>query len=294
MKTKYILVTPVHNEEEFIEQLIRSVIVQMILPQKWVIIDDGSTDQSPEIIKEFENEFGFITYLRFDRRDIENYFDHKVNVVLAGIKEAAKVEHDFLGVLDADITLETSYYKNIMAEFGRNPKLGTASGIYLNKINGGLQKLVKDKNSTAGGLQVFRRECYESIGGFIPLRHGAEDSLMDILARMHGWQSRLFPEYKAIHHRATGTGDGRSVLQARFRQGLTEYGIATHPLFMAVKSFRRAVLEKPYFVGSIVRFAGFLYGYCLREKRQLSPEVIRFVRKEQIGRLWSCIRKRQR
>ena len=94
---------------------------------------------------------------------------------------------------------------------------------------------------------------------------------------------------EVVHHRPVGTADGKSVLRARFEQGLTEYGVATHPVFMLAKSFRRAFLEKPYFTASLTRLAGFVYGYWLREERKIPHEAIRFVRREQIRRLLSCV-----
>jgi len=294
MKREYVLITPVHNEEEFIEQIIESVIAQTILPKKWIIVDDSSTDRTLEIIKRYEAQHDFITHLRLERKDIVSYYSRRTLVFSAGYEKIKNMECDFICSLDADISLGPTYYERILEEFDKNPQLGIASGIYVDKVGDRLQKILIDKIHCPGAIAMFRRECYETIGGYIPQKYGGDDSCAEIMARMNGWETRSFAQHQVIHFRPTGTGDGRSILRARFQQGLTEYGVATHPLFMAVKSFRRAVLEKPYFVGSIVRFAGFLYGYCLREKRRLSPEVIRFVRKEQIGRLWACIQKRQR
>jgi len=294
MKTKYVLITPVHNEEQSIGQVIESVIAQTILPQKWLIVNDGSTDRTGEIIKRYAGQYDFITCLGLTREAIESYYGRRTRVVLAGYEKIKSLEYDFLGALDADITFEPTYYESILREFDSNPRLGIAAGAYMYEINNRFEKVLRDKRCTPGSMHVFRRECYEEIGGYVPLKHGGDDSLADIMARMHGWETRHFEEYQVIQHRAVGTGDGRSVLQARFRQGLTEYGIATHPLFMLAKSLRRAVLEKPYITGSLTRLAGFISGYLRREERGIPDDVVRFVRKEQIGRLWACIRKNQR
>jgi len=289
MKTKYVLITPVYNEAKLIEQVIKSVIDQTIPPQKWVIVDDGSTDRTTKIIKQYEVKHNFITCLRLQREDVESYYSRRVWVVLTGIEAAKTLDYDFLGVLDADITCEPTYYEGLLVEFDRNPKLGIAAGVYKYEINGCLHKVLIDRLCTPGSNHVFRRECYEQIGGYIPLKYGGDDSLVDIMARMYGWKTWNFDEYPVIQHRPVGTGDGRSVLWARFRQGLTEYGIATRPAFMLAKSFRRAFLEKPYLTGSLARMAGFLYGYWLREERKIPPAAIDFVRREQIRRLFSCL-----
>jgi biofilm PGA synthesis N-glycosyltransferase PgaC len=291
MKSKYVLVTPAHNEEELIEGAIKSVIAQTILPQKWIIVDDNSTDSTAEIIKYYESRYDFITYLRLKREDIESYYSRRVWVVMAGYEKIGSLEYDFLGVLDADIELEPKYYEGILREFDSNPRLGIAAGIFLYEVNGHLEEPLMDESCTPGSHHVFRRGCYEEIGGYIPLKHGGDDSMVDIMARMHGWETRSFKKHGVIQRRFVGTGDGKSMLQARFRQGLTEYGIATHPLFMLAKSIHRAVLEKPYIMGGLARLAGFLYGYWLREERKIPSEAVQFVRKEQLGRLLAVIKR---
>ena len=291
MKTKYVLITPVHNEEKFIEKVIKSVIVQTVLPQRWLIVDDGSTDGTSEIIKQYEDKHAFITCLRVKHENTKISYEHRINIFLRGYEEIKNIKYDFIGSLDADITFDRTYYENILVEFERNPKLGIASGIFIEIVKNQLQKVLRDPDliNTPGGLLMFRRECYEAIGGYYPLKHGGADTLAGIVARMNGWQTKAFPQYEAVHHRPVGTAGGKHILVARFGQGLTDYGLSAHPLFMLAKLLRRAYLEKPYFIGTLARLAGFMYGYWLSEKREIPPEVVRFVRKEQIRRLFSYI-----
>ncbi len=289
MKTKYVLITPAHNEEQFIEQVIKSVIAQTILPKKWLIVDDSSTDRTDKIVKSYENRYDFITSLRLERKDIASYYSRRTLVFSAGYERIKNMEYDFICSLDADISLGPTYYERILEEFDKNPQLGIASGIYVDKVGGRLRKILIDKIHCPGAITVFKRECYKAIGGYIPLEYGGDDSCAEIMARMNGWETRSFPQYPVVQHRTVGIGDGRSVLQARFRQGLTEYGVATHPLFMLAKSLRRAFLEKPYIMGSAARMGGFLYGYLRHEERKIPDEAVSFVRKEQLSRLLSCV-----
>lgn len=288
MKKNYILITPANNEEKFIEETIKSVIKQTILPQKWLIIDDGSTDRTGEIIEKYEAQHNFITSLKIKRDDTGTYYGHRTHVVLAGYKKAEKLKYDFLGILDADIGLESTYYENILREFDRNPKLGIASGVYIDLVKGRLQAPIRDPDgiSTPGAIQVFRRQCYEAIGGFQALEYGGDDTLADIMARMNGWQTRHFPQFQVIHHRPVGRSKGTHILIAKYRMGLAEYVLGTHPLFLLAKSLRRIFLEKPIVLASTARLAGFLSGHFVVKKRDVSDEVIKFVRKEQIQRLW--------
>jgi len=286
MKKNYVLVTPVHNEGDLIQEVIKSVASQTVTPKRWIVVDDKSSDDSPRIIQEYQRKYRFISYLRFTEDSTETYYGRRVSVVLRGIAAARELGCDFLGVLDGDITLESNYYAAILHEFERDPNLGIASGVYLNKFGERLEKVLIDRAHCPGAIQMFRRECYEQIGGYVPQRYGGDDSAAEIMARMHGWKTRSFPQYQVVHHRPTGTAGGASILHARFRQGLTEYGVATHPLFMMAKCMRRAILEKPFFIGSVARLSGFLYGYCTRQKRDFPREAVRFVRAEQMRRLF--------
>ncbi len=289
MRKDYVLITPVYNEEGNIERVINSVIAQTILPQRWLIINDGSTDGTDEVIKQYEAQNDFIMSLRLKREDVRSYYGHRTRVVLSGYEKIRKLEFDFLGVLDADISLEPTYYECILAEFDRNPGLGIASGVHVNKVKGRVRKVVKDPDqiSTPGGFQMFRRECYETIGGYSILKYGGDDSLANIMARMNGWETKSFDQYQVIHHRTIGTSRGTYILAAKCRDGRAEYILGTHPLFVLAKSFRRVFMEKPFFLASTARLAGFLSGYLVGEKREVPDTVINYVRKEQIKRMLS-------
>lgn len=287
MKTQYIIITPVHNEEDLMEQVIESVIAQTVLPDKWLIVDDDSTDGTRAVIDKYIDGYDFIEYFHLQRSDIKTYYSRRINVILASVKHIQNANYDFIAFLDADLTMEPTYYENILSEFDRNPELGIASGIYENCIDGKLHKVVRDKEniSTPGGLQVFRRECYDAIGGHVPLPYGGSDALMGILARMKGWTTRCFPEYKTIHYRPIGVRFGKGALRVKFKQGMQEYDLGTNPMFMVAKSLRRNFNEMPYFFAGLFRLLGFLYLLFKRQKRMISTETIKYVQREQLGRL---------
>lgn len=285
MATNYVIITAAYNEAKYISATINSVLAQTIRPLIWLIVDDGSTDGTREVVEQFAGTCPFIRYYRRERVPGQAYFASNVHALMEGVRHIEDVEYDFLAVLDADIVLPDDYYEQIMARFATDARLGVASGIYQNLVNGELQAVLNDRRSTPKAIQVFRRACFEDIGGYVPLKHGGEDTCACIMARMKGWKSWSFPELVVVHHRPTGTGNGRGVLRARFIQGLGEYGMATHPLFMIAKSVRRCVIERPFLVGGIARLGGYLYGHIRREPRQISRDVIKHARREQLGRL---------
>ncbi len=286
MGEQYVIVTPAYNEAGYLARTIESVIQQTVRPVRWVIVDDGSTDGTAAVVESYGLRYDFIHCLRRERAASERYFASNVYAIMDGVRHLQDLPYDFLAVLDADITLPPDYYEQILAEFRADPNLGAASGVYENLVNGRLRKVLNDRRSTPKAIQVFRRACFEQIGGYLPLAHGGEDTCSCVMARMHGWRTWSFPNVKAVHLRPTGVRNARSLLRARFLQGLCEYGLATHPLFMIVKSLRRCVLEPPLLVGGLLRLSGFTYGYLKREPRQIPAEVAAYIRREQVNRVF--------
>jgi biofilm PGA synthesis N-glycosyltransferase PgaC len=290
MAHNYVIVTPAHNEADYLRPTIEGVLRQTVLPYRWVVVDDGSTDDTPALLESFAREHGLLQCYRRQRDETQSYFASNVYAILEGVRQVETLDYEFLAVLDADITLPPDYYEQILSRFDADPALGVASGIYENLVNGRLERVMNDRRSTPKAIQVFRRLCFEQIGGYVPLRHGGEDTCACIMARMHGWKAWSFPELKVIHRRPTGLGHARSLWRARFLLGLQEYDLGSHPLFVLAKYFRRSFIEKPYLTGGTATLLGFLYGSIRRGKRQISEDVVRFVRREQLARVLSLNR----
>jgi biofilm PGA synthesis N-glycosyltransferase PgaC len=284
----YVVITPAYNEAGFLDKTIASVLRQTVLPLTWIIVDDGSTDGTADVIRRYAASSALLECRQRVRRDGDTYYSSNVYAILQGYEELRHLPFEYLAVLDADIILCPNYYEEIFRRFERNPELGIATGTYVEEIAGRWSEAVIDRRSTPKALQVFRRQCYEQIGGYIACRNGGEDTCTEILARMHGWQTWSFPEIKVVHQRPVGTKGSKAVLQARFRQGLADYGVATHPLFMLAKCLRRCWKERPYVASGLARLAGFAYGYLRREPRELPGAARGYVRREQKQRLWAC------
>jgi len=123
MKRGYILITPVHNEEEFIGDTIKSVVSQSVRPKKWIIVDDASTDSTGEIVKSYESRYDFIDYYQLPRSNVKSYYSHRAEVFLAGYERVRRVQHDFVASLDGDLTLPQDYYEGILKEFENNLRI---------------------------------------------------------------------------------------------------------------------------------------------------------------------------
>lgn len=282
---KYVVILAAYNEAECIHHAIDSLLAQTVRPVGGIVVDDGSTDATCSVVDRYSKTAPWIHSYRRGRVSGQAYFASNVAAIMEGVRLAQDLEFEFLAILDADISLPPDYYESIIARFQDDSKLGIASGIYQNLIDGRLHDVLHDRRSSPKAIMVFRRPCFEEIGGFVPLPWGGEDTLACAMARMKGWKTWSFPDIKVVHHRPTGLGNAGSLLKARFRQGLADYGVGSHPLFVLAKALRRCVREKPYLAGGVLRLAGFIYGYVAENGRETPGDAVRFLRQEQLGRL---------
>jgi biofilm PGA synthesis N-glycosyltransferase PgaC len=279
----YALVTPAKNEEACIQGTIEAVVSQAVLPQRWIIVSDGSVDRTDEIVRTYAQKYSFIQLLRIGEKR-QRDFGSKVRAFAAGYDQLQGTSFEFVGNLDADVTFDRSYYEQVLQKFRANPKLGVGGGIVSELVGNRFVKQIQSaRYSVAGAVQLFRRDCYEAIGGYVPISRGGIDAAAEIMARMHGWEVQTFPEIHVRHHRRMSTG-GATILQTRFRRGISNYILGYHPLFQIAASLSR-LGEKPFLIGSTCTLFG--YGWsCLRKyKRALPGDVVRFLRAEQIARI---------
>ena len=279
MKSSYVLITAARNEAAYISKTIESVINQTVLPEKWVIVNDSSTDQTVEIVSQYVEKYNFIILVHAEEDDKRN-FTSKVNAIKMGFARLGNINYNFLGILDADISFGADYYEFILEQFQKNPRLGIAGGLIFDVCGERYIKSVTRLNSSVNGaIQMFRRQCYEDMGEFTPSEKGGEDALAEFIARKNGWAVRTFPSAKVFHHRRVGTY-GRSIWRARFLQGERDFMIGYHPLFEVAKCMRR-VVERPYFMGSLCWLSGYLGAALRKYKRTVPPDVVRYIRREQ-------------
>jgi poly-beta-1,6-N-acetyl-D-glucosamine synthase len=279
----YTLVTPARNEEACIEGTIEAVVSQTVLPQKWVIVSDGSVDRTDEIVRNYAQKYSFIKLLRIAEKGHRD-FRSKVRAFSAGYDQLQGDSFECVGNLDADVTFAPDYYEQVLQKFHANPRLGLAGGIVSELVgNAFIKQIQSARYSVAGAIQLFRRVCYDAIGGYVPIWRGGIDTAAEIMVRMHGWEVQTFPEIEVRHHRRMSTG-GATILQTRFRRGISNYILGYHPLFQIAASLSR-VGEKPFVIGSVCTLFG--YGWsCLRHyERALPGEAVRFLRAEQMARL---------
>jgi glycosyltransferase involved in cell wall biosynthesis len=279
----YVLVTPVRNEEGTIGITIEAVIKQTVLPTEWVIVSDGSTDRTDEIVRTYAAKHPFLRLLRLDRRPSRN-FASVVFATEAGLAELKTTDSEFIGLLDGDIQFAENYYAEIMQRFAQDPKLGLAGGLVVDCIHGQRRRSVQSLGDVAGAVQFFRRECFAALGGLIALPEGGWDTITCVEARRHGYRTRTFPEIEVDHLKPRNVAEGGWLRRLR-QMGVREYALGYHPLFEVLKCGYRC-FEYPFVVGGIMRLAGYCSGCLSRRKRLLAPELVRFIRREQMRRIF--------
>jgi hypothetical protein len=286
---RYVLITAAKNEEGYIEGTIKSVIAQGVRPHKWVIVSDGSTDRTDEIVKTYEAQYNFIIHMKLAGQQ-KRHFGSQVNAINLGYGKFANEEFEYVGNLDADISFDSAYYETLIHRFEQNSRLGLAGGYIYEESRGAYYpRPFNHPDSVPHAIQLFTRKCYESIGGYIPLPYGGPDWVAVVSARMKGWDVRAFEDLVVYHHRPTASADG--ILKGAFRQGLMDYNLGCHPALEFLRCCRRMGV-RPFMLYALSRMTGFGFACLKREKRQVSSEFIEYLRKEEVGRLRSLFKAR--
>ena len=280
--TSYVVVTPAHNEAQFIGKTLQSMVQQSVRPLRWVIVDDASTDHTTAIVTGYAARHDFIRLVRMER-EAQRDFAKKVGAFNRGLAELHDLEYDFIGNVDADMSFGHHYFARILASFNDAPRLGIAGGIVYTRFTHAFKTYDYTPDSVGGKVQLFRRECFEEIGGYLPLALGGEDATAEIMARQHGWQVRKSPEVPAYEHRPTGFAYGNP-LAVKLGEGRRFHSLGYDPLFFAARCLAR-LTEYPCVVGSAASLLRYVLAMLRHEALAVPADVACFLRCEQRDKL---------
>jgi biofilm PGA synthesis N-glycosyltransferase PgaC len=301
----YVIITPARNEEPHLPKTIESVASQTLQPQQWILVNDGSTDDTGRIMDRAARQHSWMKAVHRSDRGfrksgggvIEAFYDGYAQLPAANPQPStssrSRAPHstlssqpstsswDYLVKLDADLSFDASYFSDCFERFDAEPKLGIGGGTICGLIDGVLVAESGGDPSfhVRGATKIYRRACWEAIGGL--MQAPGWDSLDELKANLLGWKTSTFRDLKLHQHRQTGDADGS--WKNWVKNGLANYITGYHPAFMLVKCVRRGLhtgsVTIPFGLGW-----GFLSGY-LKGVPQAEPEVIRYVRQQQIRRL---------
>ena len=280
----YVLISPCRDEAEYMHRTLDSVIAQTVTPYLWVIVDDGSTDQTPEILAAYADSHDFIKIVRRENRGHRSVGPGVVDAFCAGYDSIRGNDFDYLCKLDLDLELPPRYFQILLDRFRENPRIGTCSGKPYFLDNSG--RLVSEKcgdENSVGMTKFFRRRCFEQIGGFV--RQVMWDAVDGHRCRMLGWIACSWdePDLRFIHLRPMGSSD-TSILTGRMRHGSGQYFMGTGLTYMTVSAVYR-MTRPPILIGGAAMWWGYVKCMLASVERLGDPAFRRLLRAYQ----WACL-----
>jgi len=278
-----VIVSPVRDEAKLIQQTLDSVVAQTVRPQEWVIVDDGSTDNTVEIVEAFAQRYPFIHLVRHENRGFRKLGGGVVAAFKFGLTKIRSPEFAFVAKLDGDMSFGPRYLEKMFERFDHNPKLAAVSGKVFRPENGELIEEAIIDEHVAGQFKLYRWDAYQDIGGFV------EEVLWDGIdvhtARMKGWDTCSFmdPDALLYHHRLMGSSD-KNVLRGRLRWGRGLYFMGYHPLYTIASGLFR-MREKPFIIGGLLIIVGYFKAALQGVPRYDNPEFRQYLRRWQMQQL---------
>lgn len=279
---RYIIITPVRDEIQYVEKTISSVTRQTVLPIEWIIVDDGSTDGTSGLLDKRTAQFNWIKVIHRGNRGFRAAGGGVVEAFYDGYSAIGAPNWDFIVKLDGDLSFEPEYFEKCLAYFEADPGLGVAGGTVCVFKD---RKLKIDSAGdppfhVRGATKIYRRACWENINPLV--KAPGWDTIDEVKANLHGWTSRTFSDLKLIQHKPTGGADGS--WRNWFKNGRANYITGYHPIFMLAKCFKRA-FQKPLFVESTALWAGFCSGYLKGIPQVEDAAAINYLRRQQVRRM---------
>ena len=274
---KYVLISPVRNEGEYLARTIASVAAQTVTPARWVIVDDGSTDDTAEIVRAAASRHPWISLVQRADRGGRKVGGGVIDAFYDGLDTVDLEDYGYLCKLDGDLELPSRYFERLMECFEAEPALGTMSGkTYIDRGDGQRVSERIGDDMSVGAMKFYRVACFEAIGGF--QRVASWDGIDCHMCRMNNWLalSKDEPELRVHHMRQMGSSQ-RSLWTGRKRWGWGKYFMGSHPLFVLAVCVYRS-LERPWLVGGLGIAAGYLGAWLRREPRFANSACRRFIR----------------
>jgi hypothetical protein len=281
-------VTAARNEEASIRYTLESVAAQTRPPLRWIVMDDGSIDRTPNIVEEYARRYPWIELVRRPARR-DRSFSGKAHAINAAFERVSGLQFEVVGNLDADVSFDADYMEFLLRHFARMPRLGVA-GTPFTEAGGydSTKDSFEGENYVAGPCQLFRRECFREIDGYVANHAGGVDWIAVMTARMKGWTVRAFPEKRFHHHRSMGTAE-RGRIAAMFSYGEKDYYLGGSPVWELVRGTYQ-MRKSPIVFSGLGLLAGYAWASVTRVPRAVSPDLMRFHRKEQMKKLRAVLR----
>jgi biofilm PGA synthesis N-glycosyltransferase PgaC len=284
LKNRYVLISPCRNEAAYMRQTLESVMGQSLIPTKWVIVDDGSTDETPAILAEYASRYQWISIVTRADRGHRAVGPGVVDAFYSGYQTIDRGEYDFVCKLDLDLLLPPRYFEILIQRMNSDSRIATCSGkSYINE-NGRLVYERHGDDTSLGMTKFYRMDRFQEIGGFV--REVMWDGIDCHLCRMRGWIACSWddPELRFVHLRPMGSSQ-QSVYTGRMRHGYGQYFMGTGFLYLAASALSR-INQQPCVLGSLAIMWGWIKSAALRKPRYDNLSFRRFLRHYHMRALW--------
>ena len=281
--SRLLIISPVRNEAAYLQHTIDSMTMQTVRPRVWLIVDDGSTDETPAIAERAAARHDWIRLFRRNDRGARKVGGGVIEAFFDGLVQVDLDDFDYLCKLDGDLEFGPTYFERLFEKFDADPRLGTASGKCWDKNGAGWVPLRTSDEFSLGACKLYRVDCFRQIGGFV--RETMWDGIDCHRCRMKGWKARSFhdEDLRLYELRPMGSSD-KSIYHGRFRWGRGQYFMGTHWLYaLGIAAYR--MLERPFVVGGVCILLGYLWAAVRRMKRYDDLEFRRYLRQWQLSRL---------
>jgi biofilm PGA synthesis N-glycosyltransferase PgaC len=279
---RYVVVSPVRDEGSHIAKTIASMTRQTNRAVRWVIVDDGSSDNTADVAAAAAAQHEWITVIRRLNRGARQAGGGVVDAFNVGYACVSGLTWDFVVKLDGDLSFDDTYFERCLARFEAEPQLGIGGGTVCLANDSGLRvEYPSDPRfHVRGPTKIYRRECWKAIAPLV--QAPGWDTIDEVRANWKGWKTRTFREIQLVHHKPTGSADG--TWRNWYKNGRANYVTGYDPLFMAVKCLKRA-FARPPLVAAIALAVGFCSGYVAKAPRVQDAKAIAYLRREQRRRL---------
>jgi biofilm PGA synthesis N-glycosyltransferase PgaC len=278
---RYVLITPCRDEARYARRTLDSVAAQTVPPALWVIVDDGSTDETPQILSEYEAKLPYLRVIRRRDRGFRHLGGGVIDAFYEGYRTINPSDFDYLCKLDLDVDLPPRYFELLMKRMEAEPRLGTGSGKpYFRSRRGRLVSEACGDENSVGMTKFYRTEAFRQIGGFV--RELMWDGIDGHRCRMRGWIATSWddPELRFEHLRPMGTSD-KGWWEGRARHGVGQYYMGTSPLYMLASAFYR-MTRPPLLAGGVAMLWGYVRSMAQRKERYTDEAFRAFLRQYQM------------
>lgn len=272
---RYVIVSPVKDEEQYVEKTLRATIRQTVKPSHWVIVDDGSHDQTPEILDRYTRSHPWIRVLRINRDAIRQLGSAEIRAFQAGYQLVSAEDFDFIVKLDCDLDFAPDYFEQLIRKFNEDENLGIASGIYLENHLGEWHPVPMPAYHAAGASKMVRKQCFQDMGGFVLFP--GWDTVDEIKAQARGWKTRHFATLQFRHLKNEGSASGAA--STSLLHGEVCYVTGAGKIWVLLKALHRMATGRPFIWGGLIMIWGYVRAWITRQPLLVSDDEARFYRR---------------